>query len=164
MTITINTDASYHPVYKVGAFAFWIVSKSGRVIQNGPLKKVKNSQDAELQCIANALHAIKKLNYKDVKHIYVNTDCSFGIDAILKGIRMCGCDETVGIIKKIVQELQQKHGYNRKRWRRWGWKSFISYRYVPAHTDGETKREWVNNRMDTMAKEALWQLINSKNK
>ena len=159
MTITINTDASYHPYYKVGAFAFWIVCKSGKTIHSGPLKKVSNSQDAELQCIANALHVVSKLNYPAIKHIYVNTDCKWGILAVTKGQYVNGCSVVVKKIHKIRMELEIKYGYSKRKWKSWGWDGFISWRYVPAHTEGNTKREWVNNRMDAMAKEALRKLI-----
>jgi len=100
MTITINTDASYHPVHKVGAFAFWMVCSEGRIVHSGPLKSVQNSQDAELQCIANALHTLWKSTFANIEHIYINTDCKYGIDAITKGTKMNSCDETVATIKK----------------------------------------------------------------
>lgn len=157
MTITINTDASFHPIHKVGAFAFWIVCEQGRVINSGPLKKVKNAQDAELQSIANALHVVFKSSWTDIKHIYINTDCQWGIEAVTKGKRMNGCLETVKKIQTIINHLVKKYEYRRKKSK---FKSFISWRYVAAHSEGEDKRRWVNNRMDQMAKEAMWKIVN----
>lgn len=157
MTITINTDASFHPTHKVGAFAFWIVCEQGRIIHSGPLKKVINAQDAELQSIANALHVVLKSKWQNIKHIYVNTDCKFGIEAITKGKKMYGCLDTVKKIQTIINHLVQKYEYRRKKNK---FKSFISWRYVKAHSDGEDARRWVNNRMDSMAKEAMWKLVN----
>lgn len=161
MTITINTDASYHPVHKIGAFAFWIVWDEGRIIKNGVLKKVKNAQDAELQSIGNALFIVLESELKNLEHIYINTDCQYGIEAVTKGKKINGCLDTVKHVQKIINKLIAKHGYRKNKNKKF--KKFISWRYVKAHTDGEDKRTWVNNRMDRMAKEALWDAINSKN-
>lgn len=161
MTVTINTDASYHPVHKVGAFAFWIVCSEGRIIQNGVLKNPVNSQDAELQAIGNALHVLYSSKFKNIEHIYINTDCKYGIEAVTKGKRMNGCLETVKEIQRIICKLVLKYNYKKNKKK---FKGFISWRYVPAHTEGQNKRQWVNNRMDQLAKEALWNSINSKNK
>jgi len=163
MTVTINTDASYHPTHKVGAYAFWIVCSQGRLVHSGPLKSVKNSQDAELQCIANALHTLWKSSFTNIEHIYVNTDCKFGISAITKGSLMNNCQETVAAIKKIISQLALKYkdarsGHKSAK----KFKKFISWRHVPAHTSGSSKRTWVNNKMDELAKKALWESINKK--
>lgn len=161
MTVTINTDASYHPKFKVGAFAFWIVCDQGRIIHSGQLKSVKNSQDAELQCIANALHTLFKSSFTNIEHIYVNTDCQFGIQAITKGKRMAGCEHVVSVIKETVSILALKYkDFRTKNKSKKRFKKFVSWRHVPAHTSGSTKREWVNNRMDELAKKALWSNIN----
>lgn len=162
MTITINTDASYHPVHKVGAFAFWMVCLEGRVIKAGPLKNVNNAQDAELQSIGNGLYTLLESNFKNIEHIYINTDCKYGIEAVTKGKRINGCLETVKQIQKIINKLIQKYNYSKRNNKKF--KKFISWRYVKAHSDGEDKRRWVNNRMDQMAKEALWNLINNSKK
>lgn len=160
MTLTINSDASYHPVFKVGAFAFWIVWSGGRLIQSGALKSVLSAQDAELQSIGNALHAVLKTSIDGLQHVYINTDCKYGIDAVNKGKHMGGCQQTVRKIHTLIQKLRVQH-----RFKIGGrFKDFVSWRYVPAHTEGGTPREWVNNRMDQMAKQALWDQINKSKK
>lgn len=40
MLVTINTDASFHPKYKVGAFAFWVVSNQFKITKSGYLKEM----------------------------------------------------------------------------------------------------------------------------
>ena len=157
MTVTINTDASFHPTYKVGAYAFWIVWNGGRIIKSGSLKKAINPQDAELQCIANALHVLYSIGLEKIHHIYINTDCKHGIEAVTKGKKINKCDETVSHIKQLIVNLNDKYGRHRDKNK---YKQFMSWRYVPAHTTGSTKRTWVNNRMDQLAKEALWESIN----
>ncbi len=162
MTITINTDASYHPVHKVGAFSFWIVCSRKRLIKSGPLKKVLNAQDAELQSIGNALSVVlEHFSFEVVEHIYINTDCKYGIEAVTKGKKMNNCNDTVKKIHSMISKLISKNGYTKKGNR---FKKFISWRYVKAHSNGEDARKWVNNRMDEMAKDALWKLINDSNK
>lgn len=162
MTITINTDASYHPQFKVGAFAFWIVCSEGRIVQSGPLKEVVSAQDAELQAIGNALYAVFKSKYKNIEHIYINTDCKYGIDAVTKGKRINGCLDTVKKIKKLLNQVYNKYQYSIDRSKKF--KTYVSWRYVPAHTEGGTPRRWVNNRMDELAKAALWESINNNKK
>lgn len=159
MTITINTDASYHPVHKVGAFAFWIVWDGGRLIKSGPLKTVNNVQDAELQSIGNALYVILKGDFKNVQHVYVNTDCQTGINALDKGHKINQCGDTIKKVRSMVSKLISKYGYTKKKNK---FKTFISWRYVESHSKGEDARRWVNNKIDEMAKEALWKLINQK--
>lgn len=161
MTLTINTDASFHPKFGVGAYAFWIKWTDGKLVQSGALKQVKNSQDAEMQAIGNALYAVLQKDFKELEHIYINTDCKYGIEAITKGKKINGCLDTVKQVNRYVSKLAVKYqeyygGYRR-------FKKLISWRYVPAHTSGATKRTWVNNKMDELAKAALWQSINNKN-
>lgn len=162
MTLTINTDASFHPDYKVGAFAFWIVCNDGKIVHSGPLKKVLNSQDAELQAIANALYTVLNTRFSQITHIYINTDCKFGIRAVTEGKMMSGCKETVEAIHKYIQQLKEKHGFVDKSGGRKV--EFVSWRHIRAHTNGNTKRTWVNNKMDELAKEALWKSINKNKK
>lgn len=76
MVVTINTDAAYHSKYKVGAFAFWIVSNLGKIMQSGPLKsgEIKSSTEAEIQCILNALYALGTQKWLNITKIVINTD------------------------------------------------------------------------------------------
>src|SRR5690554_1870512 len=82
MWVTINTDASYHPIHKVGAYAFWIVSNQGRIMKSGPLREARNSCDAEAKCIANALHTLLKSDWVGVTRVLINTDSKNTIDAM----------------------------------------------------------------------------------
>jgi ribonuclease HI len=162
LTITINTDASFHPKHKVGAFAFWIVWDGGRMVQSGPLRNVQSSLDAELQAIGNALYAVLKSEIIGIKHIYVNTDCKFGIEAINKKRKVWEAPETVPKIRSIIQKLKGKNRWSMEMAKGTRFKDFISFRYVKAHTTGSSPRSWVNNKMDEMAKAALWKCINNK--
>lgn len=163
MVVTINTDASFHPEHRVGAYAFWIVCDQGKMMQSGALKDARHPQDAEMKCIANALYALNKSTFTNVKYIVINTDCQYGIYAIKNKDKkyMKGCEKVVSLIDKIISQLRKKYDIGPKVFRK---KTFISWRYVKAHTEGEDGRSWVNNWCDKAAKKALWDLINSKNK
>lgn len=163
MIVTINTDASFHPVHKVGAYAFWIVCDQGKMMQSGPLKDARDAQDAEMKCIVNALYALNKSKFTEVKLIVINTDCQWAIEAIKSKVkhRMGKRKDVVSLCDKIITQLRTKYKIASMKYRK---KSFISWRYVPAHTEGTQSRTWVNNWCDTAAKKALWDLINSKQK
>lgn len=163
MIVTINTDASFHPDYKVGAYAFWIVCNQGKMMQSGPLKDARDAQDAEMKCIANALYALNKSTFKGVGYIVINTDCQYAIKAIKeKDKKYIGKrKDVVSVCDKVIFQLRTKYKIKPNKQRV---KPFISWRYVPAHTEGEDKRTWVNNWCDKAAKKALWDLINSKPK
>ncbi len=161
MIVTINTDASYHPEHKVGAFAFWIICNQGKMMQSGDLKLARHAQDAEIKAIANALHALLVSKFTDVKFIIINTDCKFAIEAIRdkKKHRIGKSQDACSQIDKIILKLRAKYDIGPRKNRK---KPFIDWRYVPAHTDGVDKRTWVNNWCDSEAKKALWALINKK--
>ena len=81
-----------------------LMRKSGKITALA-LKKVINSQDAELQAIGNALHVILNSEMKDIKHIYINTDCKHGIEAVTKGKKMNSTLETVKFIQSTISKL-----------------------------------------------------------
>mgnify|MGYP000191404166 CR=1 FL=1 len=82
MLVTINTDASYDPHIRIGAYGFWIVSNDLLIKQGGSFKhSCKNPHDAEAKCILNALYALgTKEGY--ISKIIINTD-SLNANALL---------------------------------------------------------------------------------
>ena len=156
MIVTINTDASFHPHHEVGAYAFWIVCNEAKVLKYGALKSCKNSLDAEIMCIANALTALNntEINFQFVHKVVINTDCT---DAI-QGIENKGKykNKSKNLDSRIVaQEVMKKI---RKKSSHLG----FDFRHVPAHRGTTTPRAWVNEWCDIHAKKALWEMINSK--
>ena len=154
MLVTINTDASYHPQHKVGAYAFWIISNQGRFLKAGAFKElIENSTQAEAQCIINAIYYFKKQDWKEVTKIIINTDALNAI-AIFK--------KTKSKIKKYNlrygNSLSEKFDEITK-----GFPS-IEFRHVKAHKKNGTARNWVNDWCDKSAKEMLWKEINNTKK
>lgn len=159
--VTINTDASYHPQFNVGAYAFWIVCRGIRVVQAGPLKTCIDSHDAEVMAIANALYALLKSEFQGIKFIVINTDCTHAIEAIRDGnkSRYKNSAKAIKKCQNIIKDLKKKYNPGPAKFRK---KPFISWRYVKAHTSTETARLWVNDWLDKAAKKALWEQINKK--
>lgn len=155
--VTINTDASFHPEHKVGAFAFWIRHDQGRIIQSGPLKHCLHSLDAEIQAIGNGLYALLKSKFTDIDYIRINTDCTYAIDAIRDKKMRNATKRVVENVEAIILEVKCKY-YRKLKKRR---HPFIDYRYVPAHIDTSTPKKWLNDWCDTQAKNHLWKQINS---
>lgn len=154
---TINTDASYHPDHKIGAFAFWIVYQGQRLIQSGPLKKPNGPNDAECMAIANALYALLKTDaFKGIKMVIVNTDSKNAIRSIRDGGACKGAETSIKKAKEIIKLLRKKYDTPPDKSRRM---PFIDFRHVKGHTKGETARLWVNNWLDRAAKTAMREQI-----
>lgn len=154
MIVTINTDASYHSGFHIGAFAFWIVSNQGRVLHAGVLKgKINGATEAETKCIINALYTLKKQKWQGITKIIVNTDSTNSI-AILKNSR-----KEINLYHlKYGDPLRLKFNKIKKGL------PIIEFRHVKAHTTTETARSFVNDWCDKAAKEMLWKQINSDKK
>jgi len=149
--VTVNTDASFHSGFKVGAYAFYIACDEGRFSHSGCLKKVKDPTEAEIQSIINAITFLKRMNIKGIVKIVINTDSMNAIhiftnnkDAI-KRYNLKYLLQYQSIIKKIGVFV-------------------FDFRHIKSHVDTKTKRAWVNQWCDDNAKKQLWNHINSNKK
>ena len=152
MIVTINTDASWHSGFKIGAFAFWIVSNQGRVLNSGALKtKCSNPTEAEIKCIINAVFTLKKQKWTDITKVIINTDATNAIAILtnkkieIKKYNLKWGDSLRGTFNKIKVGLHE-----------------VEFRHIKAHTTTENAKSWVNDYCDKKAKEMLWKEINSK--
>jgi len=148
MLVTINTDASFYPIQKIGGFAIWIASDKGRVKHaNGFKGEIQSAHDAEFKCIINALH-ILKLQKWDITEIYINTDSQTVIDTVeskgtFKNLPQYGKDNYKTYLK-IIKELGVKD---------------ISLRHVKGHLHTKTARHFVNDWCDDQAKAAARKIL-----
>lgn len=136
--ITINTDASFHPIHKSSGWAFCIVHDNFRIKSSGQFLNVKpqNSLEAEMYCIGNALFVCKNLIQKyNVDVIIINTDCKYAINKIKSN--KCNASK---IINSFLIEIQKNKDI------------LIKFKYVPAHTGGIDARTHVNEWCDSEAK------------
>lgn len=156
MLVTINTDASFHPQLKYGAFAFWAVCNDFKITKSGAFKtKCINPDDAEAKCMINALKVVL-LAHKGITKIIVNTDSLNGI----------------ALIKNDKEHIKKYIGNNMKMWKhiRVSFnevmrqninKAEIEYRHVKAHSGVNDKRSYVNEWCDAEAKRTMWRKVNS---
>jgi len=152
MIVTINTDASWHSGFKVGAFAFWMVSNEGKVLHSGALKgKCNNPTECEIKCIINAIYTLNKQKWSGITRVIINTDATNAI-AILNNDKIAIEKYNLkwgGVFRSKFNELKQKLPH-------------IEFRHIKAHTTTETAKSWVNDWCDKNAKKMLWEQINSK--
>lgn len=155
MICTINTDASFSWQYKIGAYAFWIVSNEGRISMSGPFANpVESSQEAEAKCILNAIHVVLKQSYhKKISVIVINTDSATAISIFKKKSKL---RETKWMASHGLELRKQfllfKQKLNCK----------IVLRKVVAHKKVTDAKGWVNDWCDKNAKEQLWKQISEK--
>lgn len=155
MLVTINTDASFHPQLKYGAYAFWAICNDWKITKSGVFKSVcVNSHDAECRCIINALSVVL-LSHKGITKIIVNTD-SLNSIYILKNDKE-KIKRYLGTNQKMVKTLRTSFNKvltsNKN-------KITIEYRHVKAHSGINDKRSYVNEWCDTEAKRQLRKEIN----
>ena len=151
MLVTINTDASWDPQLKIGAYAFWIVSDGFRVKQAGVFKNsCINPHDAEAKCILNALHALAtKEGY--ISRVIINTDSTNAI-AILTG-------DKEHIQKYLGKKNNKQYNHLRSKYRKLkknvNGMFRVEFRHVKAHSGKDDKRSFVNEWCDKTAKSFL---------
>lgn len=147
MLVTINTDASYLPLEKVGGWAFWIRSDDFVFKKFGYFKEPLNDPlEAELFAVINALAYLSNQGIRCTK-IIVNTDCYPAIDFLNK--------KTVSRLRKIkIGSVPLLVYYNNLITKLLGHNSKnIEYRHVKAHTAITNARSFINDWCDARAKE-----------
>lgn len=144
--VTITTDASFNHQYKVGGYAFRIVSNELRINHSGVFKgDVRGSVDAELMCIANAIHTLIKSGLK-CDLVVINTDCQHGIVLIKKNTI-----ELAKTINKLLGELKESSEYTNY---------FI--KHVKAHTSSTKSRNLANRWCDKECKKKMREAVKIK--
>lgn len=140
-SITITTDASYCPVEKRAAYAFWISSDLGSIKKSGMLKQCKTSGEAELMCLYNAIHYFIKNGLK-CEMLYVNTDYQAAADLMPDKMKPFSEKFIHSILRQIARILNE-YG-----------QPFI-FRHVKAHVKVLKARGYVNTWCDKEAKRVL---------
>ena len=150
MLVTINTDASFHPKLKYGAFAFWAICNDFKITKSGVFRtKCISTDDAEAKCIINSLKVIL-LAHSGISKVIVNTDS-------LNAIAILTNDKT---------HINRYAGYNKPQWGKLRKiyhetknagksKPIIEFRHVKAHSGTNDARSYVNEWCDAEAKKQL---------
>jgi ribonuclease HI len=142
-TITINTDASFHPKHRVGGYAFYLVSDFFRIQKGGMFKtKPWNPIDAEMMCMANALHTLlAQKELPEAKWIIINSDCLWSFDLIKRK----GKNDLGRYVAKLLREVRMRtsSGIIMPK---------FEFRHVKAHSGVADARSIVNEWCDKEAK------------
>ena len=137
--ITVNTDASFHPELKVGGYAYYIVCDLFKIQKSGMFKKnPKTAMDAEMMCMANALHCLLvQKELPNTKWIVINSDCLFSFEKIKRKSQ----NEVGRKVAEILREVRQKTSMPK-----------YEFRHVKAHNGTPDARSYVNDWCDKEAK------------
>lgn len=158
MLVTINTDASFHPQLKYGAYAFWAISNDFKITKSGLFKsKCTNSHDAEARCIVNALKVVL-LAHKGISKVIINTDSVNSIFIFTndkENIR-----KYLGTSQKMIKTVRNAYHDVLNQTKN---KVIIEFRHVKAHSGINDKRSYVNEWCDLQAKIQLRKKIKQVN-
>jgi ribonuclease HI len=154
MTVTINTDASHDHQKHIGTYAYWIVSKNGRMKFSAILKgRIDCSNEAEIKAIGNALMAVKLSGWLPISGLYINTDSRNAIQAIKNpSLSKERIGKPAQLCANLILEFRQL--YNKAK-ASTDPPFKLEYRKIKAHTHTATKRNWVNDWLDKEAKNQL---------
>jgi ribonuclease HI len=148
-TITINTDASHHPDYKIGGYAFYIVCNHFKIMKSGVFKtKPANSTAAETMCIGNALAELAKMDLPKTTFLIINTDSKHSIGNIERSYNPLSEE-----VNKIWQKVIEKTGSTKN-----------EFRWVRAHSKVKDARSYVNEWCDYNAKKEMRKAVRKKKK
>lgn len=105
MRVNIVSDATFHAIRKVGAYAFWIICDQGQIRRAGPLKEVENSASAYWQAQAEALTALRDSKFAGIELIAV-----FCASEICDTIYLASAREgPATTCRHLIKELLEKH-------------------------------------------------------
>lgn len=151
--ITINTDASFHPVHKKGGYAFYIVCDLFKIQKGGMFKKnPKTAMEAEMMCMANALYTL--LSQKELpstKWIVINSDCLFSFERIKRKSQDAIGKQVAEMLRKVRLKTSYKDVIMPK----------FEFRHVKAHNGTPDARSWVNDWCDKEAKKWMKQSVSA---
>lgn len=151
LNITINTDASFNSDYKVGGFAFYIISDVFKIMKGGTFKvQPKNSIEAEIMAIANAVYTLLQApELRETKLIVINSDCLNAFRRItLKNPDLVG-RKTAKLIKELRNKTAQRGAILPD----------FEFRHVKAHNGTPDARSYVNDWCDRTAKKYMRETV-----
>ena len=143
--ITINTDASFHPVKKVGGYAFYIICDLFKIQKSGMYKKnPKTPTESEIMCIGNAVATLlAQKELPECNILIINNDCYSAFVHINKGKT-----NNSKIVLKLINKAKKITGCKQE------------FRHVKSHNGTPDARSYVNDWCDREAKK--WMRISAK--
>ncbi len=152
MVVSIFTDISINPTLKRGGFAFYIGCKATKVQRSGALKEATQTTNVhEVQCIANAIHALTRLDIKGVTEVRIYTDSQNIVDVYNLKIRGSLSDiAAVNDLRLYMIEYVIGQGHKPR-----SYKNTFSLNLVPGHTKGTDKMSLINDWCDKASRAAM---------
>ena len=144
MHVTILSDASYCPKYKVAGYGFWIACSRGKLGGGGQiLEDVEDTNAAEMMAICNAVwHGVTDQLIERGDKLLIQTDSLAAIDR-LRGQRVVTVTDQqkriVAYYEKAVCRLELN----------------VQLRHVKGHTLHQEARFVANRMCDKRAKEQM---------
>lgn len=155
MVVTINTDASFYWEKQVGTYAMWIVSDAGTFKYHSAFKeRIFDPTEAEYNCLINAIHILIRLKW-DVTKLVINTDSLNCIYVIKKDHKACN---KYNIYKKIKSRQYLIHRLIKQL----GDNVVVDARHIRSHQHTNTKRNYVNQWCDDMARYEMDKLVGNR--
>jgi ribonuclease HI len=143
MLVTIIVDASHCPDTKAAGWGCWIVSTRGRHHSGHAMRElVVNNSVAEMMAVVNGLwkaHA-KGIMLQGDK-VLIQTDCMAAINA-LTGVRICRVPQELEVVKAYAHALDKL-------------RVTVELRHVKGHSLGTEKKDYVQQRCDYAAGQAM---------
>lgn len=151
MTITIHCDASVADLSSVGSYAYWIDGPAGDIREAGVFDSAcRNSTEAEVKAIVNALHVVLVSGWTGIERIIVNSDSEPAMHLVQKG----GKNKSPGAHYGALYCNYLLHGL-RIKYDLFGPNRGISFRHVKAHSGRGDPRSRRNDWCDIEAKKEL---------
>ena len=151
--ITINTDASFSYDKQCGGYAFYIICDLFKIQKGGKFKVIpKNSIDAEMMCMANAIYTLlAQKELPQTKLIVINSDCLNSFPKIKRK-----SDSDAGRkVAILLRDLRRKMAHNETLPK-------FEFRHVKGHTSKQDARSFVNRWCDSEAKKWMRIAANEK--
>ena len=143
--ITINTDASFSYDKQCGGYAFYIICDLFKVVP-------KNSIDAEMMCMANAIYTLlAQKELPQTKLIVINSDCLNSFPKIKRK-----SDSDAGRkVAILLRDLRRRMAHNETLPK-------FEFRHVKGHSSKQDARSFVNRWCDSEAKKWMRIAANEK--
>lgn len=144
MLVTVLSDASYCPKYKVAGYGFWIASSRGKLGGGGQIvEEVEDTNSAEMMAVCNAVwHGVSENLIQVGDTILLQTDSLAAIDR-LRNQR----------VVKMTDQQKRILAYFEKTVRRLNLK--VQLRHVKGHTLHQEPRYAANRACDRRARKAM---------
>lgn len=144
MNVTILSDASYCPKYKVAGYGFWIACHRGKLGGGGQIvEDVEDTNAAEMMAICNSIwHGVTDRLIERGDRLLIQTDSLAAIDR-LRGHRVVTLTQQqkriIAYYEKVVHRLELS----------------VQLRHVKGHTVHQEPRFVANRMCDKRAKEQM---------